>query len=263
MQDDSQAFMRAAKSGDTPEMKSLIGKNIPQTTLTAALLNAIQTFNFTTCRFIINETSLSGNEITYRLPLIAHAFRANNLTATGLLLTKPTFNFRQSVDGLTLIEALARDGHAPLLGDVLKKNIFSPQECKSALMIATINEQADTVKELLRHGTSPNDYPHNITPLHRAAAIANVKVNMVRTLLTGKDIAVDQEDANGYTPLFIALDKDNIVIARLLVDKGACPEKTRRFASSIHEITVLERIDKYFANKKTKQKRNPSYRNKN
>lgn len=245
MQDDTRDFMRAAHTGDEPTMQQLMQKKLPQATLAAALYSAIKTYNFTTCSFLITQTELTGNEIVEGYSLISHAMRNQNETATTLLLDKPGLNFKQSINGITLVEALAQNGYAGLLNAVLKKNIFSPQECKRALMVATINGKENTVAELLNAGVSARDFPLNKTPLHQAVEAAKSKITIIELLLKADSI-VDQEDQNGLTPLYHAVNKSRRNVAKLLVTHGADIKKSRACAEKIHDLGVINKLNKWF-----------------
>lgn len=241
-------FLRAAKLADVPCMRQLIAQNNSQDILTRALAMAIKKGCTVTCDFIIKETSLNCNGHINGHSLFSCALHYKNSHALKLLLNKPEFNFRQN-GSLTILDLLARDGYTSLIGSVLQKKIYTPQECRNALLIAVLNDQNNAAIEFLKQGICPNNgYAHNKTPLHRAIEKNNLIA--VHALLKAGAL-VNQRDSLGHTPLNLAARiKEGIAIAQLLVDYGASTKKALKFAKSINDIKNVKQIEYWFPRQK-------------
>lgn len=243
----SSEFLQAALASDTPRMRNLTAKGISSDDLEIALAAAIKRFDFTTCRFIINETEVNCNAIVHGYSLISDAVYHRNGMALGLLLNKPDINLKfVTLEGLTLLELISREGFPAALSTVLAKKVYTPEECKNALLVAIYHNQNHAVIELLKYGVDPNTgYLHNKMPLHRAAERNNLRI--ITTLLDA-GAQVDQTDNNGYTSLYIATtsSKDTRSVAQMLVARGASIEKTLNFARSIHDSDCEWNIKHWF-----------------
>ena len=80
--------------------------------------------------------------------------------------------------------------------------------------------QLETVKLLLSRGGSPNICNNErMLPIH-AAVIADAE-DVLRLFLSMPDSNVDARGIGGMTPLMLASAKDNVNIARILLEAGA------------------------------------------
>lgn len=246
MENSEREFLDAMKQSNTPRMRTLV-KEVSTHFLAQTLENAIKSFNNTSCRFIINEPSLTGNERVNGHRLLASAIHFKNATALGLLLEKPNIELKFTyAQGITFLEMLARDGYASALQTVLAKNAYGSDECKNALRIAVLNNQNEVVITLLQYGVCPNTgYSHNTTPLHWA--LQNNHESIVRILVDFK-ACVNQTNSWGRTPLYIATRQQNAnkAIAQLLVSRGASIETTYQYAQSIHDDLCIKNLRNWF-----------------
>lgn len=243
----SNEFLQAAQVSDTPRMRNLTSNGVSSHDLESALVAALKAFNVTTCRFIINETNVNCNAIVNEYSLIWHAIFFKNWMALGLLLDRSDINVKCiDKDGLTPLEVFARDGFVAGISKIHVKKVYTPEECKNALLIAIYNKQNDAAFELLKYGIDLNTgYLHNKTPLHRAAEQNNFR--MVAALLDAGAL-INLEDNNGYTPLYIATcgTGDTKSVAQILVARGASVEKTCNFARSNHDSDCEWNIKHWF-----------------
>lgn len=246
MENSEREFLTAVKESHTPRMRVLVTE-VSSHFLAQTLENAIKSFNMTSCRFIINETTLTGNERVNGHRLLASAIHYKNSIALGLLLDKPNIELNFTcAHGITFLEMLARDGYASAVQTVLTKNVYSSDECKNALRVATINNQTEVVTALLQSGVCPNTgYAHNITPLHWA--IQKKHESIVRILIDFK-AGVNQANEWGHTPLYMAAKQHSAhrAIAQLLVARGASIEITDRYAQSIHDHLCIKNLKNWF-----------------
>jgi ankyrin repeat protein len=246
MENSEQEFLNAVKQSDTPRMRVLV-KEVSSHFLARTLENAIKDINMTSCRFIINETSLTGNERVNGHRLLSSAIHFKNGTALGLLLEKPNIesNFT-CARGTTFLEMLARDGYAAALQTVLAKNVYSTEDCKNALRAAVFNNQSETALALLRSGICLNTgYPHNRTPLHWAI---HYDYESIARILIDFKANVNQVDSTSQTPLYMCARKKNgnKAIAELLVSRGASIETTYQYAQSIHDNLCIKNLRNWF-----------------
>lgn len=89
---------------------------------------------------------------------------------------------------------------------------------ESALMLAALHGEFDTVKKLVAKGAEVNKT--DWTPLHYAAAGGNLEI---AKFLVEKHAYLDAQSPNRTTPLMMAARHRNATIARFLVDEGADP----------------------------------------
>lgn len=90
----------------------------------------------------------------------------------------------------------------------------------SALTIADANERWDLASELEAAGTPRESrLAHGYTPLHRAARRGDVEQALVEVAVS----AVDARDANGDTPLVLAIRSRSDTAVRSLLRAGANP----------------------------------------
>ena len=93
---------------------------------------------------------------------------------------------------------------------------------RSALFIASLNNKPDIAASLLAAGANVNlvcDSKQRATALIAAAYLGHVEV--VKTLLTCKDIAVDETDADDHSALFSAVLKNKPDVVACLLAAGA------------------------------------------
>lgn len=247
MENSEREFLNAVKESDTSRMRVLV-KDVSSHFLAQTLENAIKSFNTTSCRFIINETSLTGNERVNGHRLLASAIHFKNATALGLLLEKPKIELKFTCTrGITFLEMLARDGYASALQTVLAKTVYGSDDYKNALRTAVLNNQNEVVIALLQYGVCPNTgYPHNTTPLHWA--LQNNYEPIVHILVDFK-ARVNQADEWGRTPLYMTASQQNAnkAIAQLLVSRGASIETTCEYAQSIHDDLCIRNLRNWFS----------------
>lgn len=248
MENAEQDFLKAFEKSDTPRMRELVTGVNPKI-LAGALDTAMKKCDVTSCRFIINESSLTGNERVNGHRLLASALFYKNANALGLLLEKPLIEVHfKDAHGVTLLEMIASSGFAAALKTVLAKNVYGPDECKNALVAAVLNNQNEAVSILLQFQVCPNTgYAHNKTPLHWAVEKNNVQA--VEILLE-KNADAKAPDAFGRTPLYIAARqrKAHQATAHLLVSNGASVETTYEYAQNIHDRDCITNLENWFPN---------------
>jgi len=91
-------------------------------------------------------------------------------------------------------------------------------DTKLLLVDAIRRGDAEEVRELLMSGVSPNSLYRGWSPLHWASQWG--RHGIVRTLLES-GARVDKRDANGFTPLLVAVGENRLRTVKLLLDQGA------------------------------------------
>ncbi len=106
------------------------------------------------------------------------------------------------------------------------------------LMVAIDNQQLEMVRLIIDRGAKVMVPADGVLPLEKAIDMR--RIDMMRMLIeAGADIS--DPDTKGRTPLYIAVDNDNVVMASLLLDRGA----NARFISPTWKLTPVQlAIDK-------------------
>ncbi|OHE99308.1 ankyrin repeat and protein kinase domain-containing protein [Colletotrichum orchidophilum] len=156
------------------------------------ILNAVISSDTETLEALINQSNEGINtQNSYGLTALHLAVFNHSETATEILLN-------HGAD----IEATAPDGRRPLY-------LAVEQRC------------LEVTQTLLRHGAVPDAEAQGLTPLH--AAVLQSDLEMCGLLLEyGADVSARNHD--GREPLFLAVNKGNANIIKLLLDHHADPD---------------------------------------
>jgi ankyrin repeat protein len=156
----------------------------------------------------------------------AAAQRGDLLSLKIYLLLNPGMLRSIDFDGNSLLHCAVRDGHYDMAEYLLARGIganCTDRKSRTSLHLAAGNGKDNLVKLLLSRGASQSllDY-EGYTPLHRA--VEGNHLSTIR-LLAGngewKEIKLPPRPGSGTpTPLALAVRKNNVAAARLLLDCG-------------------------------------------
>ena len=157
------------------------------------------------------------------------AFLAALVAATGLLLSPAQAQFRGGYAFLQAVEN--RDGTKAteaLKDDPSFINTRNPDTGQTALIIVTKRRDISWLRFLLAKGADPSiGDRQGVTPLMHAALINFT--DGAEELLKEK-APVDQANRRGETALILAVQSKNVGMVRLLVKRGANPDKADHVA---------------------------------
>lgn len=114
-----------------------------------------------------------------------------------------------------------RNHHHGLVAAIINTGLCLDNTGHKAIDYATAHGLREVVARLIHAETK--DSREN-TPLHQA--VYNGQGEIVRRLLTRSDTMLDTANDNGETPLVIACLKENLMVAKLLIDAGADVNKS-------------------------------------
>jgi ankyrin repeat protein len=157
------------------------------------------------------------------------AFLAALVAATGLLLSPAQAQFRGGYAFLQAVES--RDGTKAteaLKDDPSFINTRNPDTGQTALIIVTKRRDISWLRFLLAKDADPSiGDRQGVTPLMHAALINFT--DGAEELLKEK-APVDQANRRGETALILAVQSKNVGMVRLLVKRGANPDKADHVA---------------------------------
>ena len=157
------------------------------------------------------------------------AFLAALVAATGLLLSPAQAQFRGGYAFLQAVEN--RDGTKAteaLKDDPSFINTRNPDTGQTALIIVTKRRDISWLRFLLAKDADPSiGDRQGVTPLMHAALINFT--DGAEVLLSNK-APVDQANRRGETALILAVQSKNVAMVRLLVKRGANPDKADHVA---------------------------------
>jgi ankyrin repeat protein len=116
------------------------------------------------------------------------------------------------------MQALEKDDKQAMKLLVKYQTNINVTDKKPPLVLMAEEENNDMIRFLLGLGANPNLAYSGQYLIHRA--IANDEIELARALIA-KRVNVNVEDANGRTPLEIAMKKSDARLAKLLIDSGA------------------------------------------
>jgi len=157
------------------------------------------------------------------------AFLALLVAATGLLFSPAQAQFRGGYAFLQAVEN--RDGTKAteaLKDDPSFINTRNPDTGQTALIIVTKRRDISWLRFLLAKGADPSiGDRQGVTPLMHASLINFT--DGAEELLKEK-APVDQANRRGETALILAVQSKNVAMVRLLVKRGANPDKADHIA---------------------------------
>lgn len=157
------------------------------------------------------------------------AFLALLVAATGLLLSPAQAQFRGGYAFLQAVES--RDGTKAteaLKDDPSFINTRNPDTGQTALIIVTKRRDISWLRFLLAKDADPSiGDRQGVTPLMHAALMNFT--DGAEELLKEK-VPVDQANRRGETALILAVQSKNVAMVRLLVKRGANPDKADHVA---------------------------------
>ena len=157
------------------------------------------------------------------------SFLALLVAATGLTLSPAQAQFRGGYAFLQAVES--RDGTKAteaLKDDPSFINTRNPDNGQTALIIVTKRRDISWLRFLLGKGADPSiGDRQGVTPLMHAALINFT--DGAEELLNEK-APVDQTNRRGETALILAVQSKNVAMVRLLVKRGANPDKADHVA---------------------------------
>ncbi|MGO9116839.1 MAG: ankyrin repeat domain-containing protein [Desulfomonilaceae bacterium] len=110
----------------------------------------------------------------------------------------------------------------------------------SALTIAAFIHDIKLVKLLTSHGADVNYRNHNgLTPLHDAAFASLKAAQEIGRILLDQGADVNAFDSLGRTPLMCAVDKRNVDLVKILLERGA--DATRRNSNGERALDLIGR----------------------
>jgi ankyrin repeat protein len=127
------------------------------------------------------------------------------------------------VQGLTALHAASLKGLASIVQLLIdhKADVNAVSALGDPLFLAVRSRKADVVQILLGAGADPDAFRHDLDPptaLHLASLCNDTDV--MRRLMEAK-ARVDLRDIDGATPLFRAVERNNLDAAALLLENGA------------------------------------------
>lgn len=157
------------------------------------------------------------------------SFLALLVAATGLLFSPAQAQFRGGYAFLQAVES--RDGTKAteaLKDDPSFVNTRNPDTGETALIIVTKRRDISWLRFLLAKGADPSiGDRQGVTPLMHTALINFA--DGAEELLKDK-APVDQANRRGETALILAVQSKNVAMVRLLVKRGANPDKADHVA---------------------------------
>jgi uncharacterized protein len=155
------------------------------------------------------------------------AIKRDDVSAVTTSLLRGTDPNGEVLDQGPILVVAAREKSGRVLETLLKlPQVEVNKESKvgeTALMLASLNGELDTVKALVKRGANINKLFWS--PLHYAAA--NGHLSVVEYLVENHAY-IDAESANNTTPLMMAARHKHITVMRWLAENGADPTYTNQ-----------------------------------
>jgi len=238
----------AVKNHDKAAIRALLKEhadvNLPEADGTTALHWAVHSNDLETTELLIRAGANVKAENRYGVAPLSEA--ANYGTAAlveALLKAGADANTLTTEKGETVLMTAARAGNTQavkvLLDHGANANAKETFRGQTGLMWAAAENHPDVVKLLLAHGADPkirsnerNTTPPKLTsgtpmaPISRGGLTALVFAARQGSLEAGKALVeagadINQGDADGNTPLLIAILNNHDDLAQVLIDKGA------------------------------------------
>jgi uncharacterized protein len=165
----------------------------------------------------------NDNEANTEYLLSNHFFDVNYANTNG----DNALSFAITNDNTTIIQMLIDAGAK------VEQSAFS----KKPLVIAVKKNKAKSVQVLIQNGADSTvaDVDNNGL-LHLAASIKN-GLETVRALLNN-NVSFQTKNLNGETPLFVAFNKDNKLVAQELIGRGASVLSTDSSGNTLYHVLV-------------------------
>lgn len=215
----------AAQLGMTPKVRTLLARN-------PKLLNKMDSEGWTplhcavragqveTARFLLDrgaDVNRIGDDGLTPLHVAVSVGTARLLVERGADLNAA------SVDGRTPLHTASSSWHTGIVEYLISRGAdvnAKDNAGKTVLHYESETGNARLVKELLTAGADANSKGvRSRTPLHYA--VLNLCNNVVRPLLSARNVDVNTRDDDGRTPLDYAIDLNDQSLARLLEQHGA------------------------------------------
>jgi ankyrin repeat protein len=186
----------------------------------------------------IKKLSIFGVFLLTIAPCINHGMEPNDvlldaaqnndcLMITQLLNEGADINISESIGGSTALMIAAYYGHQEAVQCLLNNpNIVIDQQDyngRTALMFAAAEDKCPIIQNLLKHGADCN-IADSAGDTALMITVSKENIDAVQSLLSCKNIAINQQDDQGSTALLLAIYKKNKLIIKLLLDAGADPE---------------------------------------
>jgi ankyrin repeat protein len=170
-------------------------------------------------KLISKGLAVSGRDRAGNTPILYAAY-AHNPQTLSILLSKGAKSSEKNSDNLTPLTIASLQGNTANAAVLLEAGAEADEitPCGTPLGIAIKMKNREIFDKLLEYGASPSASDLNgDTPLHLAAA---VNTGMAQILLRYK-IEIDSKNADGKTPLFIAVENNNESLVKILLARGA------------------------------------------
>ena len=182
-----------------------------------------------------------------RNPLHVAAVDGQSAVVPGLVAKGAPLEAQDKEQRTPLCEA-ARHGNRDAAAALLDAGASLHARCRGIgmepLHIAGGAESVDVVKLLLERGADPNAKDAwDQTPLHQIAAEAKSGVAVAKVLMDAH-AELEIHDNQGFTPLLIAVNRNNLALAIALLDGGANINATIDVGATALDVAN----DKHFAN---------------
>ncbi|GAQ42408.1 hypothetical protein TRIVIDRAFT_229138 [Aspergillus niger] len=141
-----------------------------------------------------------------------------------MMLKEGPITFRERADIPALVIVAAKAGKKDILEFLMVEHSVSPETKSTALLFAMSNKEVETARFLLHHGVKATLLTGKAqSALHLAVFCGDLGLV---NLLTKEGMKIDVKDKHGRTPLFYAVQRRELNIARTLLEAGANPNTT-------------------------------------
>lgn len=210
--------------------------NHPSKLYYAALLGLSSTVNhFLECGSHPDESEEASE---YRFPILAAASHGHQDIVNLLLERGADIQIARSRTDYSLFFYATRDGWWSMLKRFADMEAITPEDCMLDVAVEYWGHDANVVSQFMKELITNFDvksiinrqrpYDH-VTPLHIAAQRGYIQTVL---LLMNAGAKLDVRDTYQRTPLHYAVDGRHVLVARILLEKGADPTLTSR--SVIH-----------------------------